>query len=359
VAAALLLALLPTLLPPLLRIQLAQAADAPASSPALGNAATATDGRVNADLDAYKAQQQAIRALNDTGRVPLRSYPLSKAQCWLDVSFHEYTQNDRSAFPQAAFDQSRVITGWLAGGGKPGDVNDPSVTTPLVNSAAKVRDDLWGAVAALKTGPGFACAAQLAACAEVELVHAGNEMNQGGWRHAKPYVQIAEDNVAAAQRAAAECPPPAEPPKPEPPKPLPLPPPCDCKPPAPIVLSASALFKFDGRTMADLLPRGRIEIEILARRLNEVYSRIDGIEVVGHTDRLGKDDYNRKLSADRAATVRAYLQQLGITAPMTVRGMGPSEPLKDVDCPGPDTAAVRACLQPNRRVELNVRGQTR
>jgi OOP family OmpA-OmpF porin len=42
---------------------------------------------------------------------------------------------------------------------------------------------------------GWPCAQAKTACGEVELVHAGHEQAQLGWRHAKPYVQIAEDLI--------------------------------------------------------------------------------------------------------------------------------------------------------------------
>ena len=61
---------------------------------------------------------------------------------------------------------------------------------------------------ALKADPGFRCAQKQIACAEVELVHAGNEFNQQQWRHAKPYVQIAEDQMAEAGTLVEQCLPP-------------------------------------------------------------------------------------------------------------------------------------------------------
>ena len=52
-----------------------------------------SDAAIQADHQSYEALQGRIKALNDRGR-PLRDYHLSKAQCWLDVSLHEYTRND-------------------------------------------------------------------------------------------------------------------------------------------------------------------------------------------------------------------------------------------------------------------------
>ena len=54
-----------------------------------------TDEAIHADLSGYEHTQGRIKALNDAGR-PVRDYHLSKAQCWLDVSFQEYSRNDRS-----------------------------------------------------------------------------------------------------------------------------------------------------------------------------------------------------------------------------------------------------------------------
>lgn len=72
-----------------------------------------TDKSIQADYANYEAQQGRIKALNDTGRHRVASYSLAKAQCWLDVSLHEYTRNDRSNFPQLAFDESFKITDYL------------------------------------------------------------------------------------------------------------------------------------------------------------------------------------------------------------------------------------------------------
>jgi OmpA-OmpF porin, OOP family len=144
-----------------------------------------TDGQINADYNRYEAMQARIKQLNDSGNHPVSSYSASKAQCWLDVSTHEYTRNDRSNFPQASFEESAKIAEYLGKGGNSAGAANPANQTPLVNGAAKLRPDLWDAAQKLKAHPGFRCAAQKTACAEVELVHAGNEFNQQQWRHEK------------------------------------------------------------------------------------------------------------------------------------------------------------------------------
>ncbi|WP_251969894.1 OmpA family protein [Sphaerotilus microaerophilus] len=337
----------------------------------LSNRGSQTDGSVAADHQGYQKQQEAIRALNATGKQPLRSYSIAKAQCWLDVSFHEYTRNDRSAFPQEALRQSEAITSYLASGANPRDAANPAFQTPLVNDALKLRDDLWTTTGALKKGAGWACVQQQVACAEVELVHAGNEQNQQGWRHAKPYVQIAEDLVGAASAGALSCDqpdpldfetgagrraePPAPPPPPPPPAPVPPPPPVVKET---IILGASVLFAFDRRSEADLLPGGRGQLDQLVTRLNKVYERVDQIELVGYTDRLGTEAYNAQLSQDRADVIKAYLERKGVTTKITAAGKGSADPV--VQCPGQrQTPQLTDCLQPNRRVEIGITGVKR
>jgi len=73
------------------------------------------------------------------------------------------------------------------------------------------------------------------------------------------------------------------------------------------------------------------------------------LEVEGHTDSVGTDDYNQHLSEDRANAVRDFLVHEGITSSsIAARGFGESQAVATND-----TAAGR---QQNRRVELVVSG---
>ena len=119
-------------------------------------------------------------------------------------------------------------------------------------------------------------------------------------------------------------------------------------------LSADGLFKFDKYALADLLPEGRKEIENLAAELNNVYSKVFGIEVIGHTDRLGSDAYNMKLGQRRADTIKKLLQDLGVTANIKASSKGESEPLVYSD--NKNLTQLKKDLQPNRRVEVKVDG---
>jgi OOP family OmpA-OmpF porin len=71
------------------------------------------------------------------------------------------------------------------------------------------------------------------------------------------------------------------------------------------------------------------------------------IEISGHTDNVGKDEANLKLSQDRADSVKKYFTDKGIDAArIQTRGAGPSQPIEDNK-----TAAGR---QKNRRIEFKL-----
>ncbi|WP_399685030.1 OmpA family protein [Xenophilus sp.] len=122
-------------------------------------------------------------------------------------------------------------------------------------------------------------------------------------------------------------------------------------------LGADALFAFDKSGEGDILPEGRRQLDDLAARLKGAYRRLDSITIVGHTDRLGSEAYNRRLSMARAATVRDYLAARGLPqGALRAHGVGEAQPV--VQCAdNQPRAALIACLQPNRRVELEVRGE--
>ncbi|WP_323842659.1 OmpA family protein [Moraxella sp. Pampa] len=132
--------------------------------------------------------------------------------------------------------------------------------------------------------------------------------------------------------------------------------------PTPIIkerinLEADALFMFDKWKLEDMLPAGRVKLDDLATKLLEWEQRGESrIHLTGHTDRYGDDLYNMNLSMLRANTVRQYLISKGVTpSTLTASGAGESQPLPDVVC---DIKAPKAqqiiCLQPNRRVEVDV-----
>ncbi|SEA99351.1 OmpA family protein [Rubrimonas cliftonensis] len=74
--------------------------------------------------------------------------------------------------------------------------------------------------------------------------------------------------------------------------------------------------------------------------------------MTGHADRLGSKTYNLELSLKRAEAVAAYLRnEVGLpVGSIGVAAMGEARPL--VGCPTENGDALKACLAPNRRVEV-------
>lgn len=120
-------------------------------------------------------------------------------------------------------------------------------------------------------------------------------------------------------------------------------------------LAADSLFGFDSSVVN---ARGKTALDQLAAELRGV--QYDAIQVTGHTDRLGRSAYNQALSTRRASAVTAYLVSSGGIArdKVTATGAGETSPVtKAGDCRGTaPTAALIACLQPDRRVEIEVHG---
>ena len=319
-----------------------------------------SDEAIQADQRAYETLQGRIKGLNDRGR-RLSDYHLSKAQCWLDVSFHEYTRNDRGPFPQAAMTESEK----LIAGMERGSTVLP-MDTPLVGEAVTLRPDLWARTEALKKQRGFRCAQQKIACAEVELVHAGNEHTQQQWRHAKPYVQIAEDLISEARALAESCEPPApaaaptpavvaaaSPPAPRAPTPLtpaPLPPQQE------LLLAAQVVFNFDKSGARDIRPFSVVQLEELVQRVQREKLLVQSIRLSGHADRLnstGQPDYNQRLSEKRVQTVRAELRKLGLDDKLvSTDAKGDSSQVQACQARFKSKPDLEECLLPNRRVEV-------
>ena len=123
-----------------------------------------------------------------------------------------------------------------------------------------------------------------------------------------------------------------------------------------INLSADALLRFNQSDAADMLPEGKATLDRLAENLVSCQAHIDGIALTGHTDRLGSEQYNYNLGLQRAQTVKNYLQGKGVQAPISVASAGESQPVTTACTGTRATAALKACLQPDRRVTVDISG---
>jgi OOP family OmpA-OmpF porin len=117
--------------------------------------------------------------------------------------------------------------------------------------------------------------------------------------------------------------------------------------------SVGSLFDFG---KAEIKPSGKEAIDRFSTNLKGADYAL--ITVVGHTDRIGLHAYNMKLSAQRADVVKAYLiESAGIPADkIEASGVDGADPVtKPDECRGNKvTAVLKACLAPDRRVEVEV-----
>ena len=120
-----------------------------------------------------------------------------------------------------------------------------------------------------------------------------------------------------------------------------------------VKLSADTLFDFD---KAVLKPEGKNKLDQLAAQAKGV--KLEVILAVGHTDRIGSEAYNPKLSDRRAAAVKTYLVSKGVEANrIYTEGKGERQPVTGKECSDKmKRKALIECLQPDRRVEVEVIG---
>lgn len=178
----------------------------------------------------------------------------------------------------------------------------------------------------------------------------GNCWRVGDW---SPAMAAAPCNAVATVQAAPVPVVKAEPPAPVAAAPL------QAAPPPPVIqritLNTDVLFQFG---KAELRPGAHEKLDELAQTMQG--AEVDRIVAVGHADRIASEDYNRDLSERRAMAVKEYLTQKGVD-PQRVQaeGRGESEPVTQCGKMGPERASNQkliSCLQPDRRVEIEVLG---
>lgn len=111
-----------------------------------------------------------------------------------------------------------------------------------------------------------------------------------------------------------------------------------------VTYAADAFFDFDKSVIK---PAGKEKLDDLISKIKDI--NLEVIIAVGHTDSVGSDSYNQKLSVRRSEAVKAYLVSKGIEKNRVyTEGKGEKQPVADNK-----TAEGRA---KNRRVEIEVVG---
>ena len=146
------------------------------------------------------------------------------------------------------------------------------------------------------------------------------------------------DGAIVPAAAPAPAPVAAVPAKPAAPKPVA--PPAATK----VTYAADAFFDFDKSV---LKPEGKAKLDDLVGKIKGI--NLEVIIAVGHTDAVGSDSYNQKLSVRRSESVKSYLVSKGIEKNRVyTEGKGEKQPVADNK-----TSEGRA---KNRRVEIEVVG---
>ncbi len=124
-------------------------------------------------------------------------------------------------------------------------------------------------------------------------------------------------------------------------------------------LSADGMFAFDSST---LTPVGKSRVDNFIKAFRESGLNVTAVKIIGHTDPLGSEAYNQKLSVARAQTVGNYLVAQGISSSMiTTEGAGESQlKITEAECKAQGKAKTRKalidCLALDRRIEAHVTG---
>lgn len=122
---------------------------------------------------------------------------------------------------------------------------------------------------------------------------------------------------------------------------------------AKLTLQAEVLFGFDKYNLTNEGKR-ILDTEVVEKM--KAHPEIELVLITGYTDRIGTDAYNQKLSERRASSVKKYLMAQGIEeSRLHAVGKGESNPV--VDCKGVRGKKLIDCLQPNRRVVVEIEAQ--
>ena len=122
-----------------------------------------------------------------------------------------------------------------------------------------------------------------------------------------------------------------------------------------ITLESDTLFAFGRADFQSLKNEGQNQLSAIASKLLNT-PNIGKVVISGHADQLGDSQGNLQVSKQRAQTIRTYLVGKGVPAELVVaQGEGSRKPLVNCDMQQPRAQLIK-CLEPNRRVEIEVRG---
>jgi outer membrane protein OmpA-like peptidoglycan-associated protein len=292
-----------------------------------------SDAVISRDWQDIDAMRQRIATLTNRA---VSVYAITRADAMTEFGAEEYAETDATGVIEAALDDGLRMLSSQERMNK-----TPDMTIPQMPGVLLIRQDLWDKTGRIKKDPvKFNCVQQQLARLEVGLIELAHEHYEVVQKlntedHVRPYHNLVnilnEDLDDALQR-------------------------CHAKPVVKYIFAADALFAFDKSDVKDILETGRQKLQEFAKDILTNQQQWQQIIITGHTDRLGGHEYNLLLGQKRADSIKDYLVANYSVAANRIktRSMGYVQPV--VYCAGEQkTDALIACLQPNRRVEIEVR----
>jgi OmpA-OmpF porin, OOP family len=276
-----------------------------------------TDEAIHSDHQVIEGLRVRLRKLNEQGNDawPMDNYYICKAQAWIDFGEVEYTDNDRGTVVDHALEQARILITKMESGEK-----NISHDTAIIPESMIVRQDLWDFANAREKIGGPQCTDCNLARLEVQLVAAGHDHAELGWRHAASGV-LASERLARAVRSDADGCAVADgagigpvvasavgivqaPSAPAPAAPAPKEAPLAFEE---LRVPANVHFAYNKSLLSN-------ETSAVLARVSQILRAYPQITVVlvGHTDARGGTSFNNALSKRRAEAVRVYLIAAGI-----------------------------------------------
>ncbi|MCX7627021.1 MAG: OmpA family protein [Methylophilaceae bacterium] len=120
-----------------------------------------------------------------------------------------------------------------------------------------------------------------------------------------------------------------------------------------VTLQAEVLFDFDKYALKE---EGKKILDVEVVEKMKAHPEVELVLITGHTDRIGDAKYNQRLSERRANEVKKYIASQGI-AESRLHAVGKGETMPVVDCKGVRGRKLIECLQPNRRVVVEIEVQ--
>jgi|GEM_PF-1577791 len=291
-----------------------------------------TDEAIARDMAAINSLRSRIAAVRPRAK---SAYLITRSEALADFGAEEYEENDKTGVLEPLLDEAfRLIVSQELGR------TDITLEMPDIPGISRIRPDLWAKIAAIKQDAAkLACAGEPLARLEVGLLELAHEQYEVDTKlntpeHTLPYSGVIDSLVKNVDDALAAC---------------------HSATPRHVVFDTDVLFPFNKSAQQDMILSSQSKLDAFAEKLANNPGLWQRMEITGHTDHLGEPAYNQRLGQQRADTIRHYLiNHFGLPGErIQTKSMGAAQAIKN--CPDIQNAEqLKACLQPNRRVEIDL-----